>query len=136
MKTQRISKLLAPALLALAVAPFALTVQAGPYGDKTGNGFDREEMQQRHAEFRQTLHERAGLDDATREELNGAHEEHWAAMRELHEQHRAQVDEILDDEQQAALEDAMQEMREEFRDGHGKPGRHHGDRRGSDDTEE
>lgn len=112
MTAQRISKFLAPALFALAIAPFTLTAQAGQDDDKTERGYGRMQL---HEENRQALHERAGLDEETRAELTSTHEEYRAAMRELRDQHRERMDEILDEDEQQALHDAMQEMRAEMR---------------------
>ncbi|CAM4002188.1 hypothetical protein VRRI112168_10025 [Vreelandella rituensis] len=128
MTAQRISKFLAPALFALAIAPFTLTAQAGQDDDKAERGHGRMQL---HEEHRQALHERAGFDEETRAELASAHEEYLAARRELRDQHRERMDEILDEDEQQALHDAMQEMRTEMRekarDNHGNRGERNSD---------
>lgn len=121
MKASLSHKLLLPALLAVAIAPLALSATAG---DKDAKGWH----EQRQAQFqahRQALFERAGLDDETRSALEDAHAEHHEAMRELHDQHRQRLDEILDDDQREALKAAKREMRQEQR------GAYRADRRGS-----
>ncbi len=108
-KTPLTRKLFAPALLAAAIAPLAFSVSAAPgQGESHGqSGF--------HAEQREALFERAGLDAETRDELAQAEQEHREAIRELRQAYRTQLDEILDDEQRAALDEARQEMRQEHR---------------------
>ncbi|MFY0992036.1 hypothetical protein [Halomonas sp. C05BenzN] len=105
-------KLLAPALLAVAIAPLALSAIAGPHHRDAAQ---RQQWQEARVEQRQALFERAGLDQATREALDEAHGEHREAMRELHERHRERLAEILDDDQRAALEAARRDIREERR---------------------
>ncbi|WP_111414005.1 hypothetical protein [Billgrantia lactosivorans] len=111
-------KLLMPALLAVATAPLSLAAVAFP--GKSEGGWS-EQHQQRFEEHRQALFERADLDEETRSALEAAHGEHLEAMRELHEQHRERMDEILDEEQREALREAKREMRLEM---HGE--RHRG----------
>ncbi|MBF7053056.1 hypothetical protein IOC61_06935 [Halomonas sp. KAO] len=115
MQTRRYRKMLAPALLAMAIAPLALQASAAP-----GAGEHAESRQQwqearaeRHAEKRAELFERAGLDAETREALESAHREHREAMAELREEHRERIDELLSDEQRSALDEARREMHEE-----------------------
>lgn len=108
--------LLIPALLAVAIAPMSLAAVAAP-GKSEGW---HEQHQERFEERRQALFERAGLDEETRSALKEAHGEHVQALRELHEQHRERMDEILDEEQREALREAKREMRQEM----------HGERRG------
>lgn len=104
-------RLLMPALLAVAVAPLALTATAFP--DKAGDW--SEERQERMEEHREALFERAGIDEATREALAEARDEHHQALRELHEQHRERLGAILDEQQREALQVARRELREEYR---------------------
>lgn len=116
-------KALMPTLLALAIAPLSLAASADT--DKA------ERHQQRHVERLDTLQERLGFDDATRAELEAAHQEirdahlelkeqdfdsrdeRREAYRELHQQHRAALDEILTEEQREELRSAMREQHEE-----------------------
>ncbi len=110
-------KLLMPALLAVAIAPMSLTVLAGQHGEghrKHGHE-NHGHPHAHHQEMRQALYERAGIDEATREALKQAHEEHYQAMEDLHREHRERMDELLDDEQRAALEAARRDMRDEWR---------------------
>lgn len=106
-------KLLLPALLAVAIAPLALSATAGPQGEGRPAGY--EQYQEQREAKRQALFERAGLDEATREALEEAHNEHRQAMREMHREHRERLDGILDEEQREALAEARREMREEHR---------------------
>ena len=116
MKMSLSRKWLAPALLAIAVAPLALSATAAHHGKGEGGWSEKhQQWQEARAEHRQALFERAGLEEATREALNEAHRQHREAMRELHEQHRERLAEILDDDQRAALEEARGEMRREHR---------------------
>ncbi|MCE0734328.1 hypothetical protein LWH48_16305 [Halomonas sp. G15] len=117
MQTRLSRRILAPALLAMAIAPLALTATAAP-GDAE-RAEQRQQWQEaraeRYAEKRAALFERAGLDAETREALENAHREHRQAMAELREEHRDRIDELLSDDQQAALDEARREMREEYR---------------------
>ncbi|QFT83999.1 hypothetical protein FIU88_03320 [Halomonas sp. THAF12] len=109
-KTNLTRTLFAPALLAAAIAPLAFTAnagQGGPHGQPQPDGF--------HAEQREALFDRAGIDAETRDELAEAEQEHREAMRELRHDYREQIDEILDDEQRAALDEARQEIHQEHR---------------------
>lgn len=115
MKRSMTRKLLMPALLAVAIAPLSLAATAG----QSERGWS-EQHQERFEERRQALFERAGLDDDTRSALEEAHAEHHQALRELHQQHRERMDEILDEEEREALREAKREMRQEL----------HGERRG------
>lgn len=148
-------KLLAPALLAIAIAPLALSAAAADHGK--GAELHKEQRQEQRqeqreqwqearaehrAEKRQALFERAGIDEPTREALKEARGEHHAAMRQLHEQHHERLDQLLDDDQRAAMRVARGEMQEERRAemmtrgergngmGHDKPYHGHGDKRG------
>ncbi|QOR39831.1 hypothetical protein HNO52_15885 [Billgrantia diversa] len=111
MRRNTTRNLLIPALLAAAIAPMALTAVAFP-GKSDGSW--HEQHQERFEERRQAMFERAGLDEETRSALEEAHDEHYQAMRELHEQHRERMDEILDEEQREALREAKREMRQEM----------------------
>lgn len=105
-------QLLMPAVLAIAIAPMSLTALAGQHGESYGK---HGHPHAHHQEMRQPLYERAGIDEATREALKQAHEEHHQALEELHREHRERMDELLDDEQRAALEAARRDMRDEWR---------------------
>ncbi|MEQ5802879.1 hypothetical protein [Halomonas sp. H10-9-1] len=117
MQTRLSRRILAPALLAIAIAPLALQATAAP-GDNERAG-QRQQWQEaraeHHAERRAALFERADLDAETREALENAYHEHREAMAELRETHRDHVAELLSDDQQAALDEARREMREEYR---------------------
>ncbi|WP_206022742.1 hypothetical protein [Billgrantia bachuensis] len=102
--------LLIPALLAVAIAPMSLAAIAFP---AQSDGGWHEQRHERFEERRQAMFERAGLDEETRSALEEAHDEHYQAMRELHERHRERMDEILDEEQREALREAKREMRQE-----------------------
>lgn len=109
-----IRTLLTPALLAVAIAPLALSASAAPGGEGKQQGWSEEHRQQ-HEQRRQALFERAGIDEETRQALEEARSEHYEAVRELREEHRQRVDEILGEGQREALEAARQEIREEQR---------------------
>lgn len=100
--------LLMPALLAMAIAPLSLAAIAAPDKDSW-----HEQHQQRFEEQRQAIFERAGLDEETRSALEEVHGEHMQALRDLHEQHRDSMAEILDEEQRDALREAKRELRQE-----------------------
>ncbi len=113
-------KLLAPALLAIAIAPLALSATAAHHGKgaerhKEYHQEQREQWMEARTEQRQALFQRAGIDEPTREALEEARGEHREAMRQLHEQHRERLNQLLDDDQRAAMEVARGEMREERR---------------------
>ncbi|MBT2771804.1 hypothetical protein J7J47_06085 [Halomonas sp. ISL-60] len=140
MKTSNASKvsirqLFAPALLAIAIMPLAFTAQAHSHGDHEGQGPNRERMEERMEERRQEVYERADISAEKQAELNEAHAEHREAMQALREEHHARVAEILTEEEQEALRNAMQEAHEEYRGKHGKGGHHSGDRDESADSE-
>ncbi|MDN3557753.1 hypothetical protein [Halomonas maura] len=103
-------KLFAPALLAAAIAPLALSASAEP-----GEGERYVRGGPSHAEQREALFERAGLDAETRDALAAARAEHHQAQQALRQDYRERLDEILDDDQRAALEQARREMRQEWR---------------------
>ncbi|RTR07069.1 hypothetical protein [Halomonas nitroreducens] len=111
MKTMRLTRtLFAPALLAAAIAPLALSASAAPgEGEPHGRGGSS------HAEQREALFERAGLDAETRDALAEARAEHRQALQALKAEHRERLEEILDADQRAALEQAKREMRREWR---------------------
>ncbi|PSJ21677.1 hypothetical protein CVH10_10365 [Halomonas sp. ND22Bw] len=109
-KTHLTRTLFAPALLAAAIAPLAFSAsagQGGPHGQPQPGGF--------HAEQREALFDRAGIDAETRDELAEAQQAHREAIRELRQDYREQIDGILDDEQRAALDEARQQIRQEHR---------------------
>ncbi len=129
--TLSLRKLFAPALLAAALVPVAMTAQAHPHD---GHGQDREQMRERMQEQRQEVYQRAEIDEEKQEALNEANAEFFEAMKSLHDEHEARIDEILTDEERQAVKDAMREVREEHR---GERGRHrgeHGDADSADDT--
>ncbi|KPQ26253.1 MAG: hypothetical protein HLUCCA13_00745 [Halomonas sp. HL-48] len=122
--TLSLRQLAAPALLAAAMLPFALTAQAGNHGD-SHKGPDRERMEERMQEHRQDVYERAGLSDEKQQALNEAHDTFREEMTDVREAHQARMADILDEDEQKALRDAMHEAREAYHESHGK--RHHGD---------
>ncbi|MDQ7732240.1 hypothetical protein QT231_05985 [Halomonas sp. SpR1] len=117
-------QLFAPALLAMAIMPLAFAAQAHSHGDHEGQGPDHERMEERMEERRQEVYERADISVEKQAELNEAHAEHREAMQALREEHHARVAEILTEEEQEALRNAMQEAHEEYRAKHGKGGPH------------
>ncbi len=88
---------------------------------------DREAMHERMEERRQEVYQRAELSEEQQTALNQAHAEHREAVMALREEHQARVAEILSDEEQQALRDAMHEVHAEYRQEHGKRGGRHGD---------
>ena len=132
--TQKMSirQLLAPALLAIAIAPLAITAQAGNHGDHEGTGPDHERMVERMEERRQAVYQRAEISEEKQAELNEAHAEHREAMHALREEHHERIADILSDEEQEALRSAMHDVREEHRSEHGKRGHYVDSKDGSD----
>ncbi|SFU44653.1 hypothetical protein [Halomonas korlensis] len=108
-------KLLMPALLAVAIAPMSLAALAGQQGESSNKDENHARPHAHHQQVRQALYERAGIDEATREALNQAQQEHYQALKDLQREHRERMDELLDDEQRAALEAARRDMRNEWR---------------------
>ena len=101
--------LLAPALLAVAIAPLALSASAAPGGEDGKQGWSKEHRQQ-HEQRRATLQQRLAelvdsweLSEADREALRegdvGSRQERREAVRELREEHHEALAEILSDEQ-------------------------------------
>lgn len=129
-----IRQLLAPALLAIAIAPLALTAQADSHGDQEGKGPDHERMVERMEERRQAVYQRAEISEEKQAALNEAHAEHREAMHALREEHHGRIAEILSDEEQEALRSAMHDVREAHHGEHGKRG-HHGDSKDDADSE-
>lgn len=127
-KKMSIRQLFAPALLAIAIMPLALTAQAHNHDDHEGQGPDRERMEERMEERRQEIYQRAEIPEEKQAELNEAHTEHREAMQALHEEHKERVAEILSEEEQKALRNAMYEAHAEFREKHGKRGHHDGNK--------
>nr|WP_249978435.1 hypothetical protein [Halomonas olivaria] len=117
-------KLFAPALLAVTLIPLAFTAQANHH---EGRGPDREQMAERMEERRHEVYQRAELSEEQQNALNEVHAEHREAMQALREEHHARIAEILSEEEQQAMHEAMREIHEEQRGehGHGKRG-HHG----------
>ncbi|MCG7576075.1 MULTISPECIES: hypothetical protein [unclassified Halomonas] len=119
-------QLFAPAFLAVALMPLAFTAQADQHD---GQGMDREAMKERMEERRQEVYQRAELSEEQQAALDEAHAEHREAVLALREEHQARVAEILSEEEQQALSNAMHEMLAEYRQerghgGHGKRGHH------------
>ncbi|WP_447043428.1 hypothetical protein [Vreelandella sp. H-I2] len=133
-KKVSIRQLFAPALLAITIAPLALTAQAHSHGDHESQGPDRERMEERMEERRQEVYQRAEISEEKQAELNEAHAEHREAMHALRDEHHERVAEILTDEEQEALRNAMHEAHEEYRGKHGKRG-HHDEQEESADSE-
>ncbi|WP_447928086.1 hypothetical protein [Vreelandella sp. EE27] len=115
--TLSIRKIAAPALLAAALIPVALTAQAGPH-----DGKDREQMREHMQEQRDEVYQRAEINEEKQTELNEANAEFYEAMKTLRDEHKERVSEILTDDEEEALKEAMREMHEERR---GE--RHHGE---------
>ena len=111
-KKLSIRQLFAPALLAIAIAPLALTAQADSHGDQEGKGPDHERMVERMEERRQEIYQRAEISEEKQAELNEAHTEHREAMHALRDEHKERVAEILSEEEQEALRNAMHEAHE------------------------
>lgn len=113
-------QLFAPAFLAVALMPLAFTAQADHHD---GQGMDREAMKERMEERRQEVYQRAELSEEQQAALDEAHAEHREAVLALREEHQARVAEILSEEEQQALSNAMHEMLAEYRQERG----HHDD---------
>ncbi|WNL41616.1 hypothetical protein RN347_13410 [Halomonas sp. PAMB 3264] len=123
--TLSLRKLFAPALLAAALVPVAMTAQAHPHD---GHGQDREQMRERMQEQRQEVYQRAEIGEEKQQQLNEANSEFFEAMKALHDEHQARIDEILTDEEHQALREAMRDVRQEHRSERGgERGRHHGE---------
>ncbi|MGQ7287994.1 hypothetical protein [Vreelandella venusta] len=120
-------QLFAPALLAVALMPLAFSANASHHSNAA---IDREAMQERMEEYRQEAYQRAGLSEEQQTALNTAHAEHRDAMLSLREEHQAQVAEILTEDEQQALRDAMREMHDERRQSDGAHGKRDHERRG------
>ena len=106
---------LTPALLAIALMPLAMTVQADQHGKHGGErGNKAEQMQQRMQERRAEMYQRAGISEEKQAQLNKAREQNFNAMREVREEHQARIQAILSDEERRSLESTMREMREEL----------------------
>ncbi len=114
MQTRFPRKTLAAALLALAIAPVALTATAAPDDGAETREQWLEARAEHQAERRAALFERAGIDAATREALESASREHREAMAELRREHRERIDALLSDEQREALKAARLEMHQEY----------------------
>ncbi|EGP21594.1 hypothetical protein GME_00355 [Halomonas sp. TD01] len=127
-------QLFAPALLTVALMPLAFSAHADHHNSAS---IDREAMQERMEERRQEVYQRAGLSEEQQTALNEAHAEHRDAMLSLREEHQAQVAEILTEEEQQALRDAMRDMHAEKhgerRHGEGSHGKRDHERRGHHD---
>lgn len=117
MKTHLSRTLMIPALLAFAIAPLALTAAADSHGKSQDKRWEHHHRYDpsRHEERRHALQERAGIDEETRQALEAARSEHHEAIKELHEAHRQQMDEILGEEQREALRQAHHDMHAEYR---------------------
>lgn len=100
-------KRLVPLLLAGLASPLSLAA-----GDSPPDGADRGPQAAPHL---QVLYDRAGLDAETREALHDARAEHRRTLRELQAEYRQRLDEVLDDDQRAALDRARRELHEERR---------------------
>ncbi|MCA1771235.1 MAG: hypothetical protein LC677_00815 [Halomonas sp.] len=127
--TLSLRQFVAPALFAAALLPFAATAQAGHHEEGEKSHQDRERMEERMQEHRQDVYERAELSDDKQQALNEAHETFREEMKDVRDAHQARMAEILTEDEQEALRNAMHEAREEYREGHGK--RHHDDEKDS-----
>ena len=110
-----IHQLFAPAILAAAFASVTLTAQADSHGDHEASGADHQRMEERVEERRQEVYQRAEISAGKQAELNEAHAELREAMHALREEHKAQVADILTEEEQEALHNAMREAHEKHR---------------------
>ncbi|MDN6298477.1 MAG: hypothetical protein L0J54_10730 [Halomonas sp.] len=115
---------LAPLLLAAALIPLAFSAHAAPdatQGDTAAAGHTQGKMpaalKARMEERRQAVYEEAGIDKATQKELNAAQKEHYEAMHKLRQEHRERMQDILTEEQQQSLNQAMRDMQSQH---HGK----------------
>lgn len=102
-------KLLMPALLTLAIAPLSLTALAD--GQRGGHHAGHHDAGPRF----EALLERLDLDAETRAAVEEARQAHHTALRELHAEHRAELEALLSEEQRQALAEARQEHREQRR---------------------
>lgn len=125
--TLSLRQFVAPALFAVALLPLAVTAQADHHDEKPHH--DRERMEERMEEHRQDVYERAELSDDKQQALNEAHDTFRNEMKDVRDAHQARMTEILTEDEQEALRNAMHEAREEYREGHGK--RHHGEEKDS-----
>ncbi|SER81798.1 hypothetical protein SAMN04487958_103141 [Vreelandella subterranea] len=122
--TLSLRQFVAPALFAAVLLPLAATAQADHHnGEKPHH--DRVRMEERMKEHRQDVYERAALSEDKQQALNEAHETFRDEMKDVRDAHQTRMTEILTEDEQEALRNAMHEAREEYRQGHGK--RHHGD---------
>ncbi|MFC7366990.1 hypothetical protein [Vreelandella zhaodongensis] len=128
-------QLFAPALLAMALMPMAFSAQAGHHKDHDGHGYDRAQMAERMQERRQDAYQRAELSEEQRAALDEAHAEHRDAMLSLREEHHARVAEILTEEEQQALRNAMHEIHAEAYDEKARSQRGHGKHRHGNHSE-
>ncbi|MDN6180434.1 MAG: hypothetical protein L0I84_05440 [Halomonas subglaciescola] len=120
--TQR-GKGLAPLLLAAALIPLAFAAHAESDAKPNARASEHAQgempaaLKARMEERRQAVYEEAGIDEDTQQELNAAQKEHYEAMRELREEHRERMEEILTEGQQQSLNQAMRDMQSQH---HGK----------------
>ncbi|WP_017429696.1 hypothetical protein [Vreelandella jeotgali] len=112
MTTSTLRQRLASGLFAAALLPLAVSVHAAPGSQPGGQNAGQmpDALKARMEERRQAVYEDAGIDAATQEELNAAQQEHYEAMQSLRQEYRARMQEILTDEQQEALNQAMRNM--------------------------
>lgn len=118
--TLSLRQFVASALFATAMLPLAMTAQANQHGGEK-HGPERERMQ----EHRQDIYQRAELSDDKQQALDEAHATFRDEMKDVREAHQDRMAEILTEEEQEALRNAMHEACKEYREGHGK--HHHGE---------
>ncbi|MDR5901777.1 hypothetical protein [Halomonas icarae] len=148
MQTRRYRKMLAPALLAMAIAPLALQASAAPSDGERAES--RQQWQEARAEDLQhrmrAMVDGWDLSDEERDELRELRQAHYAEMaelrdrdfdsreerreayQELRDEHRSALAELLTDEQ-------FEEMQQTARMAHGKRHGHghgHGHHAGND----
>ncbi|WP_075880748.1 hypothetical protein [Vreelandella massiliensis] len=122
-------------LLAASLLSFAATAQADHHGGNAGKYSNKsEQLQERMQERRQAVYEQAGISEEKQAEINAARDEHFNAMRELREDHYARMQEILTEEEQTAIKEAMRDMHETYRGKQGHRG-YHGDNRAPEAAE-
>ncbi|SHM33793.1 hypothetical protein [Vreelandella subglaciescola] len=119
-------KSFAPALLAAMLIPLAFAAQAAPDAKpsaKHAQGEMPAALKARMEERRQAVYEEAGIDEATQKELNATQQEHYEAMHKLRQEHRERMQEILTDEQQQSLNQAMRDLQSQHQGKQGAPGK-------------
>lgn len=120
---------LAPVLLAAALVPLAFSVHAAPDAQQgnaatsgqASNGMPAA-LKARMEERRQAVYEEAGIDAATQKEMNAAQQEHYEAMNKLRQKHRERMQNILTEEEQQSLNEAMRSLQSQHHGQQAVPG--------------